>query len=210
MSVDKRFALNCLLLTTVPALIYGVAYIPIAAFNAFFGASILGLAFSLRNAVKSVTAAERPLKRFGFAQAILGALAFQIAFFTGYLMSDTWDDPAARAAVFALFVAGSIALAANLLLSVRRIPSLRSPRSIAAALASTVIVIAALLWAVREYYAFCLLYVLWIAQFAAGINRLAEGGNLRFFAVLSLLFALMGASVFLAVVNPFNADVWDP
>ncbi len=210
MSVDKRFALNCLLLTTIPVLIYGVAYIPIGAFNAYFAMSILGLAFSLRNAVKSVTAAERPLRRFAFAQAILGALAFQIAFFTGYLMSDTWDDPAARAAVFALFVAGSIALAANLLLSVGRVPSLRSPRSIAAALAATFIVIAALLWATREYSAFYLLYVLWIAQFAVGINRLAEGGNLRLFAVLALLFALIGASVFLAVVNPFNVDVWDP
>ena len=210
MSVDKRFALNCLLFATVFALICGVAYIPIVAFNAYFGMSILGLAFWLRNAVKSVATAERPMMRFAFAQAILGTLVFQIASLTGFLMNAPWEDPTARDAVFALFVAGSIALVANLLMQVRRLPQIRSPRSIAAGLAATAIVIASLLWAVREYNAFYLLYVLWIAQFAVGINRLATGGNTRFFAVLSLLVALIGASVFLVAVNPFNVRVWDP
>ena len=210
MSVDKRFALNCLLFATVLALICGAASIPIAAFTAFFGMSILGLVFSLRKAVKSATAAERPLKRFALAQAILGTLAFQIAFVAGFLISPVWDDPTARGAIFAVFVAGSIALAANLLMHVRRVPALRSRRAGAAGLAATGVVIAALLWAVREWYAFYLLYVLWIAQFAVGMNRLAEHGNARFLAALSLLLALMGLSVFLAFVNPFNVPRWDP
>lgn len=77
-------------------------------------------------------------------------------------------------------------------------------------LAATIIVIASLLWAVREFHAFYLLYALWIAQFAVGINRLATGGNARLFAALSLLVALIGASVFLVAVNPFNVQVWDP
>ena len=173
MSVDKRFALNCLLFATVLAMICGAASIPIDAFTAFFGMSILGLAFSFRKAVKSVAAAERPLRRFALAQAILGTLAFQIAFVVGFLISPVWDDPTARGAVFAVFVAGSIALAVNLLMHIRRVPALRSGRAGAAGLAATAVVIAALLWAVREWYAFYLLYVLWIAQFAVGINRLA-------------------------------------
>lgn len=210
MSVDKRFALNCLLFATVLALICGVAYIPIAAFSAFFGMSILGLAFWLRNAVKSATAAERPLMRFAFAQAIIGTLAFQLAVFIGFSTSETWRRQDVDNAMFALFVAGSIALVANLLMQVRRLPRIRSLRSIAAGLAATTIVIASLLWAVREFHAFYLLYVLWIAQFAVGINRLATGGNARFFAALSLLIALIGASVFLVAVNPFNVQVWDP
>ena len=210
MSVDKRFALNCLLYATVLALICGAFYTPIAAFNAFRGMSILGLAFWLRNAVKSVATAERPLMRFAFAQAIIGTLVFQIASSARILMSVPWDNPTARDVVFALFVAGSIALVANLLMHVRRLSQIRSPRSIAAGLAATAIVIASLLWAVREYYAFCLLYALWIAQFAVGINRLATGENTRFFAALSLLVALIGASVFLVAVNPFNVRVWDP
>lgn len=210
MSVDKRFALNCLLFATVLALICGVASIPVAAFTAFFGMSILGLAFSLWKAVKPATAAERPLKRFALAQAILGTLAFQIAIFIGFSTSETWREQSVLNAMFAVFVAGSIALAVNLLMHVRRVPALYSRRAGAAGLAATGVVIAALLWAVREYNASYLLHVLWIAQFAVGMNRLAEHGNARFLAVLSFLFALMGVSVFLAVVNPFNVPRWDP
>ncbi len=207
MGVEKRFVLNCLLFATVPVLLCGAFSIPIDAFIAFFGLSILGLILALRNAVKSAHA-EKPLRRFVFAQAILGTLAFQVYIVIGFLMSDTWGDQALRDTASAVFAAGSIALAVNLLIHIGRVAPLRSPRSLAAGLASTGVIVAALLWATLEYYAFFLLYVLWIAQFGVGVNRLATGGNARLFAALFLLFALAGLSIFLAVANPFNVR-WD-
>ena len=95
-----------------------------------------------------------------------------------------------------------------MLLRIGSVARLRSPRQTIAALAFTGAAAAALLWAIREYYAFYLLYILGLTQLGIGINRLASAGWCRYFAALSILFALMGLSVFLAVVNPFDIPPW--
>ena len=208
MGPSKMFALNCALAATIFAMICGSFAIPINSLYAFFGLSIAGLVLALRKAGRPVGdggGAETPLRRFLCTQAIVTALAFQVAVLITF-WNEVWDDQAWPP----LFAIGAIALAVNLLLRIGSVARLRSPRQTIAALAFTGAAAAALLWAAREYYSFFLLYVLWIAQLGIGINRLASAGRRRYFAALSILFALMGLSIFLAVVNPFDIPPWDP
>ena len=208
MGPSKTFALNCALAAAIFTMICGIAALPINSLYAFYGLSIAGLVLALRKAGRTPPAgggAETPLRRFLFTQAIVTALAFQVASAVGF-SNRVWDDQAWPP----LFAIGATALAVNFLLRIGSVARLRSPRQTIAALAFTVAAAAALLWAAREYYSYLLLYVLWLTQLGIGINRLASAGRRRYFAALSILFALMGLSVFLAVVNPFDAPRWDP
>ena len=207
MGPSRMFALNCALAATVVALICGSPFLPINTVYAFFGLSMAGLVLALRKAGRTAGGeggAESPLRRFLFTQAVVAALAFQVAMVITF-WNVVWDDQAWPP----LFAIGATALAVNLLLRIGSVARLRSPRRTIAALAFTGAAAAALLWAVREYYAFYLIYVLWLAQLGVGINRLASAGRRRYVAAMSILFALMGLSAFLVVFNPFNIPPWE-
>lgn len=208
MGPSRAFALNCALAATVFALICGSFALPRNSLYVFFGLSIAGLVLALRKAGMPPPAAgdgsRTPLRRLLFTQAIVTALAFEVALLIGF-WNEVWDDQAWPP----LFAIGAIALAVNLLLRIGSVARLRSPRQTIAALAFTGAAGAALLWAVREYYSFYLMYILWLAQLGIGVNRLASAGQRRYYAALSILFALIGLSIFLGVVNPFNIPPWD-
>ena len=207
MGPSKMFALNCALAATTFTMICGSFALPINSLYAFFGLSIAGLVLALRKAGRLAGdrgGAETPLRRFLFTQAIVTALAFQVALAIRF-SNRVWDDQAWPP----LFAIGATALAVNFLLRIGSVARLRSPRQTMAALVFTGATAAALLWAAREYYSYLLVYILWLAQLGIGINRLASAGRRRYFAALSILFVLMGLSVFLAVVNPFDIPPWE-
>ena len=207
MGPSKMFALNCALAATIFTMICGIAALPINSLYAFYGLSIAGLVLALRKAGRPAAAGgwwETPLRRFLFTQAIVAALAFQVASAIGF-SNRVWDDQAWPP----LFAIGATALAVNFLLRIGSVARLRSPRQTITTLAFTGAAAAALLWAIREYYAFYLLYVLWLTQLGIGINRLASAGRRRYFAAMSILFALMGLSTFLVIFNPFNIPPWE-
>ena len=158
MGPSRMFALNCALAAAVVALICGSPFLPINTVYAFFGLSMAGLVLALRKAGRTAGGeggAESPLRRFLFTQAVVAALAFQVAMVIT-VWNVVWDDQAWPP----LFALGATALAVNLLLRIGSVARLRSPRRTIAALAFTGAAAAALLWAVREYYAFYLIYIL--------------------------------------------------
>ena len=143
MGPSKMFALNCALAATIFAMICGSFAIPINSLYAFFGLSIAGLVLALRKAGRPVGdggGAETPLRRFLCTQAIVTALAFQVAMLITF-WNEIWDDQAWPP----LFAIGATALAVNFLLRIGSVARLRSPRQTIAALAFTGAAAAALL-----------------------------------------------------------------